>query len=138
MRTYYKNCLRFSYGVNGRSPDKRSDEISITDRKPKMEISNRQKKMQKPHSLIFPIYLQCSEIEADSFWKQFFLHLSFGPSPRCLFISTDGNIFKLDQKKPLVLKDKKPEEIINEAKAGLIKNYWQRRATIITIRIHSI
>jgi hypothetical protein len=72
--------------------------------------------------ILFPVYERCSEIETDAFWKQFFSDLSKGKTPRSLFISQNGDIYKYRKaSKLLVSSSKSPEEIITDSKSILAR-----------------
>jgi hypothetical protein len=72
--------------------------------------------------IMFPVYERCAELESDPFWKQFFSDLSKGKTPRSLFISQNGDIYKYRKaSKLLVSSSKTPEEIITESKSVLAR-----------------
>ena len=84
--------------------------------------------------ILFPIYERCAELETDAFWKQFFSDLSKGKTPRTLFISQNGDIYKYRKaSKLLVSSSKSPEEIIADSKSVLSRVIGKTSEKLIPI-----
>ncbi len=47
----------------------------------------------------YPVFLKCSEVVTDEFWKKLFIDLSDGKCPKCIFIS-NGIIYSANKKTP--------------------------------------
>jgi hypothetical protein len=71
----------------------------------------------KKREIKYPKLYECSQIEQDDYWKQFFENLSRGKSIKKLLLS-DGTIELIQKNKNIVYvyRDKHPELILSEAK----------------------
>lgn len=73
--------------------------------------------------LIYPIFEECSNLITDEYWKNFYEDLSFGKTPKCLYISND-TICSTNKRKSFTYSfiNKTPNIIIKELHNLILEN----------------
>lgn len=73
--------------------------------------------------LLYPIFEKCSNIVTDEYWKSFYEDLSFGKTPKCLYISND-TIYTTNKKKSFTYSfvNKDEHVIVKELHTLILQN----------------
>lgn len=73
--------------------------------------------------LLYPIFEECSNLITDEYWKSFYEDLSFGKTPKCLYISND-TICTTNKKKSFTYSfvNKEANVIVKELHTLILEN----------------